>query len=354
MFINIVVLHKKLCQTLVVKKLEFLFLFIILCLFTACFSNKSADVLQNEQKATSGSLKNVENLKDERIKHLISHMKEADAVHREAWWVVSAERKKVSRSIFGKVQKALESDLGEKSSEKTFNCNQYSLRKESSNSSGYPLTLYIYETCNKSENFMMAQIQSKTESQIQLSFYPQNASEVVGLAASILNKTVVCDFVIDSAFKISTFQCKNMAQDRNSAQMIQFEVYKFNKAQKSMITLKGEVFENLSPVRKIQAEVPLEGKIEVLETQVEIPEGYEKPLPVKKEAVADKKADIKNSTSADHKQTQIHEYDHNSDAIQEGVKADSAEHIEAEPVETDASEAGSKVVAPPPARSTGR
>lgn len=335
------------------KKLEFLFLFIILCLFTACFSNKSADVLQNEQKAASVSLKNVENLKDERIKHLISHMKEADAIHREAWWVVSAERKKTGRSFFGKIQKALESDLGEKSSEKVFNCNQYSIRKESSHPSGYPLIVYIYETCNKAENFMMAQIQAKTESQIQLSFYPQNASEVVGLAASILNKTVVCDFVIDTGFKISTFQCKNIAQDRNSAQMVQFEVYKFNKVQKSLITLKGEIFENLSPVRKIQAEVPLEGKIEVLETQVEIPDGYEKALPVKKEAVSEKKADIKKSNVPEQNKTQTHESDHHSEA-REGVEADSAEHIEVESAGSDVSEAGSKVVAPPPARSTGR
>lgn len=215
--------------------------------------------------------------RDKSLDVLTRYLAEADGIHREAWWVLNAVRPPVGKSPFGKVQRAFLSSQNIKLTNKSlFRCDRYVVKRDILGVLGYPQKGEVFEKCSdKAEAKRIASFDVPREGELQLTFYPDNLQEVLGLGAGILNRAILC--TLKGNDKLESLSCKDWAQDRSSEQMIRLDVYEYQKSGKNMIRLRGKVYQHLSDIRKIEADVPMEGKITVTETELYAPE--EPPSP---------------------------------------------------------------------------
>lgn len=255
-------------------KLRSLIIFgMTLLILPSCFSKKEEAPAPQEKvvKVLTSKAEDVPN-KDKSLEILIRYLAEADGIHREAWWVLTAARPPIGKSPFGKVQRAFLSSQNIKLTNKSlFRCDRYLVKRDILGILSYPQKGEVFEKCSeKSEAKLIASFDVPKEGELNLIFYPENLQEVLGLGASILNRQIQCS--LKGKEKLESLSCKDWSQDRSKEQMIRLDVYEYHKAGKNMIKLRGKVFENLTDIRKIEADVPMEGKITVIETELYAPE----------------------------------------------------------------------------------
>ncbi|WP_413581703.1 hypothetical protein [Bdellovibrio sp. HCB288] len=260
-------------------------LVISLVLIASCTRKKEAVV----EESTSPVVANMVNQPprkvlspQEKTANLFVHlMEQADSVHREAWWVLTSERRSLLKSPFGKVQRAILSQgngkLGNKS---LFRCDRYEVKRDVMSQSGYPQKIEMYERCSaKAPAKRMALLYAQKEGEFDLTFYPEGLEEVLGISAAILNKTITCHIRTNASEQLLALTCKDWAQEKNKEQMIRLDVYDYQKEGQDMIKLRGKLYENLTDIRKIEANVPMSGKITVTETELYAPTPSPTPKP---------------------------------------------------------------------------
>ncbi len=219
--------------------------------------------------------------KDKSLSVFTRYFEQADAIHREAWWVLTAERRPVGKSPFGKIQRALLSSQNIKLSNKSlFRCDRYIVKRDVMGLNGFPQRGEVFEKCSeKLEAKKIAEFSASSESEIQVTFFPENLEEILGLGATVLNKHIQCALKGNEKGQLSSLKCKDWSQDRSKEQMIRLDVYDYEQAGRNLIKLRGKVYENLTDTRKIEADVPLEGKILVTETELYAPTPTPTPTP---------------------------------------------------------------------------
>lgn len=243
---------------------------------SACFSqsdSKSPNVVQPAGQKSSFRPQSIPEAKpdvDKSLAGLVKLFAQADSIHREAWWVLSAERRSIGKTPFGKIQRALLSSQNIKLSNKSmFRCDRYLVQRQDANASSFPQVIVILEKCSERQPAKkMAQVQILNERKIEVIFFPENLEEVLGLGPAVVNKVILCTLKSTENSNLTYLSCQNWAQDRTREQMIRLDTYEYERDGRNLIKLRGKVFENLVDTRKIVADVPLEGKIEVLETEL--------------------------------------------------------------------------------------
>nr|BFD66690.1 hypothetical protein HAGR004_17120 [Bdellovibrio sp. HAGR004] len=256
-------------------KLRRLIIFgIALSLLTSCFGKEEETPVVTPQKVVKVLTPKADEAanKDKSLEWMVRYLSEADGIHREAWWVLTAARPPIGKSPFGKAQRALLASQNIKLTNKSlFRCDRYLVKRDVLGLAGYPQKGEIFEKCSeKTEAKRLASFDVPKDGELNLIFYPENLQEVLGLGASILNKQIHCS--LRGRDKLESLNCKDWAQDRSKEQMIRLDVYDYQKSGKNLIKLRGKVYENLTDIRKIEADVPMEGKITVLETELYAPE----------------------------------------------------------------------------------
>lgn len=250
-----------------------------LVLLSACTprsnSEKSEPKLDSKPRVTKKTPKSDDSsTKDKSLEIAVKYFETADSIHREAWWVLSEQRLPVGKSVFGKVQRALLSSQNIKLSNKSmFRCDRYLTQRDVKGLTGYPQSILVFEKCSeKAEAKKLALIENPREGLIQVRFYPIALEEVLGTGASFLNKEIACELKGDEKGLLVELDCRDFSQDRSNTQMVRLEKYHYKKDQKNMIQLRGKIFENLSELRSVEANIPLDGKITVTETELYAPE----------------------------------------------------------------------------------
>lgn len=264
--------------------LRWLFLFCTIVSLVSCFprEEKAADSLVSPAPNSTKKMTPVgAPSKDRNLDIFVRYFEQADAIHREAWWVLTNERRTVGRSPFGKVQRAILSSQNIKLANKSlFRCDRYLVKRDIMGIQGYPQRLEIFEKCSeKLAAKKLAELAIPHIKEIQVTFFSENMEEVLGLGATVLNKRIQCTLTGTELGQLLTLKCKDWAQDRSKEQMILLTVYDYEKAGRNLIKLRGKVYENLTDIRKIEADVPLEGKIYVTETELYAPEPTPVPTP---------------------------------------------------------------------------
>lgn len=218
--------------------------------------------------------------KDSVVSDWTRYFAQADSIHREAWWVLTSERKPVGKSPFGKVERALLSAENIKLANKSiFHCDRYVVKKEAFAAKKFPQKAEILEKCTeKQAGKKIADLSSLKEGEVHVVFYPENLEEILGLGPTILNKQIECDLQASESGALTSLKCRNWSEDRSKEQMVRLDTYDYQKEGKNLIKLRGKIYENLSDIRKIEADVPLAGKIQVTETELYAPI-VEKPSP---------------------------------------------------------------------------
>lgn len=219
--------------------------------------------------------------KDRTLEIFAKTFEQADAIHREAWWVLANERRPNGKSPFGKVQRAILSSEDAKLPNKSaFRCDRYILKRDILAAGGYPQRLEVFEKCEERlPAKKIAQVQVASLTDFEVVFYPENLEEILGLGPAILNRSIRCTLKSNVQEQLERLQCTDWAQNRTQEQMIRLDEYEYVRSGKNLIKLRGKVFENLSDTRKIEADVPLEGKILVTETELYPPEATPTPRP---------------------------------------------------------------------------
>lgn len=264
-----------------------------LVLLSACTprfsSDKAESNLDSKSKVVKKNIKNDDlSAKDKSLEIAVKYFETADSIHREAWWVLSEQRLPMGKTVFGKVQRALLSSQNIKLSNKSmFRCDRYVTQRDVKGLTGYPQSILIFEKCSeKVEAKKLALIENPREGVIQVRFFPIALEEVVGTGASFLNKEIACELKGDDKGLLLELDCRDFSQDRSNTQMVRLEKYHYKKDQKNMIQLRGKIFENLSELRSVEANIPLDGKITVTETELYAPEEEAPVVDPKKQAVA--------------------------------------------------------------------
>lgn len=208
--------------------------------------------------------------KDKDLDVLVRYFAEADAIHREAWWVLNNQRPPMGKSPFGKVQRALLASQNIKLSNKSlFNCDRYLVRKAPQGKVPYPQRYEIEEKCSdRLAGKKIAELDVPRENEVIVFFISENLEEILGLGAAVLNLRLECHLRGDSQGHLLKLKCKDWAQERSKEQMIRLNVYDYEKTGQDLIKLRGKVYEHLMDIRKIEADVPLKGKIQVTETEL--------------------------------------------------------------------------------------
>jgi len=237
-----------------------------------CPSKKASEVVSGPVVvATAAPVAAI--IKDKSVDYIARLLEQADGVHREAWWVLTSDRRSVGKSPFGKVQRALLSSDNVKLSNKSlFRCDRYLVKRDVMGKEGYPQRAEIFEKCSeKLAAKKIALVTAPKMGDVQLILYPEHLEEVLGLSATILNKPISCSLKGNEQGQLVSLSCKDWAQERSKEHLIRLDVYDYQKEGQNMIKLRGKVYENLTDIRKIEADIPMTGKIQVTETELYAP-----------------------------------------------------------------------------------
>lgn len=220
---------------------------------------------------------------DREAQKILHWFEQMDAIYRESLWVIRKERAPQGKSIFGKMQRALLVDMKQKLSNKSlFRCDVYSMSRSISGLGGVPQTAEVMHQCNTKESFIKIGDWSHPKAEeLTMNFRGGNLSEVLGFTTGILSPKISCKIKSTENGIIVNFSCDGLMIDYNPAknQVLRFNQYEYQKNSKNMLYIKAEVLENLDPVRKIEVNIPLEGKITVTETVLQQPEYLAKQVP---------------------------------------------------------------------------
>lgn len=207
--------------------------------------------------------------------------RQADAVIREMWWVVAADRKPSQRSPFGKLHRAVLMDLGSKLTKNIyFRCDRYEVKRPllpKDQQSSRPLFAEVFETCVVKNPVRIAQWTLEKENKLQVQLYPENMVELMGLGASLINKMAQCELIFTDGGLLTQMSCKDWTQDRGEREVVQLDKFLYEADRVNVMEIKGVILESMNPAKKIDSRVPLTGPITVTEEDL--------PQPVAKKVV---------------------------------------------------------------------
>lgn len=252
---------------------------------TSCFSAREEPKPTSVEAPIPGPVIAPKLGKDPNLLRVVKLTTQADQILREAWWVVAGERRTALRSAFGKVHRAALSAMDERLASKgIFRCDRYLFKSRPGSEWGGA----FFEKCSEKEpERELASWTSEGARKARVEFVSSNLEEVLGLNVAIFGKRVSCRLSWSESEIIEELSCPGWEQDRNG-QIVRLDVLSYSREGGRLLKLRGKVLENLSPVRKIEADVPLEGKIVVTETELNAPapEPPPKPAPATAERAA--------------------------------------------------------------------
>ncbi|MBC7465269.1 MAG: hypothetical protein H7256_04700 [Bdellovibrio sp.] len=158
----------------------------------------------------------------------------------------------------------------------------------------------VFKVCQKPEALVAKIKQASEGSHLTVTFLIKEWAAVVGLSVAVTGNDVVCDLQIKNK-KLSQLEClnwtKNLVSSATSSEELKLKTFIFNRDQQSQFLVKGGIYKDLVERRKIEMRVPLEGKIKLIEKEIEVIDEFaEKPPEPKFQAIEigapPKKSDI--------------------------------------------------------------
>lgn len=148
--------------------------------------------------------------------------------------------------------------------------------------------LYGYKENSKTEisltrncmkpNPMIAQITQLDLNQYRITFFQREWSATLGSAVSFANNNRTCTLKLKSE-KLSMMTCENTLYSLSaeaSLEELRLNQITFNRESKDQLIVTGARYKDLIERSKIQVRVPLEGKIKIMEKELEVHDDFEK------------------------------------------------------------------------------
>ncbi len=213
-------------------------------------------------------------------------MAQAQAVEREAWWVLTDQKSKSKPGSFSRLLRALEKKNPNLKKNKVLSCEKFEIRGDVLDPVGSIMKGRLYESCRKPAVHIL-DFESTTANSLRMTIYPEFQGDVYGLGATIFNKKIDCDLAWNEKEILTKLTFKSYKRNRNEKEIVELETFEYQKDAKNLLTLKGQITENLVAIRKIETQVPLEGTITVNEIELDlpVPPGYIKPAQIPKNVI---------------------------------------------------------------------
>lgn len=245
---------------------------LILCFATACHkkeTNKSQNVDNNLTKVESVNVSKVEK---EKSKPKISRVLResiyfAASLEREALKLIVKNESASRKTLFSTLSYIIENYSGSKKSAPLgLDCSKYDVQFSSER-------WVILKACFRpaSEVAMIKTVREGSEYEFE--FVTSQWASVLGMAAVLTGSNVTCRMTIVDD-KLSGLSCDNwihqVSEDQTSSTVVKANEFIFNRSATKQFIIKGGFYKELVQNKKIDIEVPLRGKIKVIEKELKV------------------------------------------------------------------------------------
>ncbi len=212
---------------------------------------------------------------------------QVDPVISQAIWVVTGEKPRTAFALLAKAARKLGQEKALHAAGLFSQCEQYEAVRNGSE-------IHFYFNCLKKKK-EWAVVSINNSSTYNISFDPQELTDIFGLGPSLLGNKSSCLVRLDLKDAVSDVNCSFWSQEVQG-KIYNFEQLKYSRDGLITLSLKGSIKENLVLTRTFTATVPKSGKIFSVQKEVKkltadglpqpIPPTVAKPAPVRFEQPA--------------------------------------------------------------------
>jgi len=191
----------------------------------------------------------------------------ANSLEREALKLIQKTEAAQTLTLFSVLSYVAETKSGvKKSLPFGLDCGQYEIEKSANR-------LRVIKTCVRPP-VAIAEVRTiRAEEEFQVEFFVTEWPAVLGLSVSLTGQNVICDLKVTQK-KLSRMQCQNwsyqVAEEQTSATVVKAEQFVFSRESAEQFVIKGGFFKDLTENKKIDIRVPIEGKIKIIEKELEV------------------------------------------------------------------------------------
>ncbi len=170
-------------------------------------------------------------------------------------------------------------------------CSRFEIRKRAEGG------LDVLKICQKPAALIATVEPSLNESHFKLVFKVKEWASVVGISVTLTNSDIICEIEIKDK-KLSQLSCEKWAYFLSasdaSATEVHLKTFSFHRQDDSQLKIAGGFYRDLIERKKIEITVPLQGKIKLIEKEIEVKDDFiEKPpvvdeQPIKKDQEIEK------------------------------------------------------------------
>lgn len=231
---------------------------------------KSDDRKETVSVSTDNSVESLkaEAKKEKKIsKSLRESIYFANSLEREAMKLITKDGAWQRPTLFSVLSFITEIEAGvKKSTPMGLDCGTYDVQTS-------PTVIDIYKTCVRPKSLVVSIRTLKAEENYQFEFMSREWPSVLGLSVSLTAPHIVCDMKIKEK-KLQSLNCDNwqfqVSEDQLSSTVVKLTEFRFQRDAVQQFVLKGGFFKELVENKKIDIVVPLEGKIKVIEKEIEV------------------------------------------------------------------------------------
>jgi hypothetical protein len=254
----------------------------------------------------------------------------SNSLEREALKLILKNPSFQKLTLFSVLSHIVETDSGvKKSTPFGLDCGKFEIQRAGK-------ITRIFKACVK-PSIEIAQILTiEVDREYQFDFMIKDWSSVVGPAVALTGSDVKCTTLIKDK-KLQYFSCENWSyqtsEDQISSTVIKAKDFVFQRDAKKQFKIKGGFYKELIENKKIDISVPIEGRIKIIEKEIEVIDEFaEKKVEVKNE----KKEELKKeSNDENNKEVREENGQKSSEEIQFGSPQESNQEDSAEKVSED-------------------
>jgi hypothetical protein len=277
---------------------------LILFIATACQNketNKSQKVDENMAKVESADVSKIEKQKPKISRVLRESIYFAASLEREALKLIVKNESASRKTLFSTLSYIIENYSGSKKSAPLgLDCSKFDVLFATE---GWVVLKSCYRPA--SEVAMIKTISKGSEYEFE--FVTSQWASVLGMSAVLTGSNVKCRVTIVDE-KLSGLSCDNwihqVSEDQTSSTVVKAHEFVFNRNANKQFIIKGGFYKELVQNKKIDIEVPIRGKIKVIEKELKVIDefsAYKDGVTdeIKKEEAKPENQDVKNQNSGE-------------------------------------------------------
>ena len=265
----------------------FIFVLFLTLLMTACFAEK-----RKSQELISGDKNQVilvppqssglPVVKSAAPQLLSKQQREAiyfsASLEKEALKILTKNPSFDEMTLFSVLSYALETSYGVKKSPPTrLDCSRFRFAAEPKSSPNSASKISVFKTCQRPESLITEIDISRDQAELDIKFLAKEWIPVLGLSATLSGDNVQCRLHIENK-KLASLSCVNwirtLGVTNTSAEELRLKTFIFDRKNAHQFVLKGGLYKDLVERKKIEIDVPLEGKIKRFEKEIEFVDQY--------------------------------------------------------------------------------